>query len=87
MLSFEILSKSTISQCIKITKPSKTKSHFERLLSEIYARQPCENNQEVFIDCLKPRSNKNKFECKKCGCTDFYVLDYQNSSFETLSSL
>ena len=27
------------------------------------------------IDCLKPRSNKN------CGCTEFYVLDCQNSSF------
>ena len=69
-----------------MTTPSKTKSHFERLLSEIYARQPCENNQEVFIDCLKPRSNKNKFECKKSGCTEFYVLDYQNSLFVILSS-
>ena len=36
---------------------------------------------------LKPRSNKNKFECKKCGCTEFYVLDYQNSLFKILSSL
>ena len=41
--------------------PSKTKSRFEQLLSEIYARRPCENNQKVCIDCLKPRSNKNKF--------------------------
>ena len=32
-----------------------------------------ENNQQACIDCLKPRSNKNKFECKKCGCTDFHV--------------
>ena len=70
-----------------MTTPSKTKSHFEQLLSEIYARQICKNNQKVCIDCLKPRSNKNKFECKKCGCTDFYVLDYQNSSFVILSSL
>ena len=70
-----------------MTTPSKTKSHFEQLLSEIYARQICKNNQKVCIDCLKPRSNKNKFECKNCGCTDFYVLDYQNSSFEILSSL
>ena len=67
--------------------PSKTKSHFEQLLSEIYARQICKNNQKVCIDCLKPRSNKNKFECKNCGCTEFYVLDYQNSSFVILSSL
>ena len=67
--------------------PSKTKSHFERLLSEIYARSFRKNNQQVCIDCLKPKSNKNKFECKNCVCTDFYMLDYQNSSFKILSSL
>ena len=70
-----------------MTTPSKTKSHFEQLLSEIYARQICKNNQKVCIDCLKPRSNKNKFECKKYGCTKFYVLDYQNSLLVILSSL
>ena len=42
---------------------SKTKSRFEQLLSEIYARQSRENNQKVCIDCLKPRSNKKKLEC------------------------
>ena len=70
-----------------MTTPSKTKSRFEQLLSEIYARRVRKNNQQVCIDCLKPRSNKNKFECKNCGCTEFYVLDYQNSSFKILSSL
>ena len=65
--------------------PSKTKSHFEQLLYQIYARWVRENNQQVCIDCLKPRSNKNKFECKNCGCTN--VLDYQNSSIKILSSL
>ena len=70
-----------------MTSTSETKSHFEQLLSEIYARRPRENNQKVCIDCLKPISNKNKFECKNCGCTDFYMLDYQNSSFKILSSL
>ena len=65
----------------------KIKYRFERLLSEIYAVRPRENNKRVCIDCLKPRSNKNIFECKNCGCTDFYVLDYQNSLFEILSSL
>ena len=50
---------------------SKTKSCFEQLLSEICARWFCENNQQVCIDCLKPRSNKNKFECKNCSSTDF----------------
>ena len=48
-----------------MTTPSKTKSHFERLLSEIYARWFCKNNQQKCIDCLKPRSNKNERECKK----------------------
>ena len=70
-----------------MTTPSKTKSHFEQFLSEIYARRSQENNQKVCIDCLKPRSNKNKFECKNCGSTKLYVLDYQNSSFKILSSL
>ena len=65
----------------------KTKSRFEQLLSEIYSRWVRKNNQQECKDCLKPRSNKNKFECKNCDCTDFYVLDYQNSSFEILSSL
>ena len=45
------------------------------------------NNQKVCIDCLQPTSNKNKFECKNCDYTDFYVLHYQNSSFKILSSL
>ena len=67
--------------------PSKTKSCFEQLLSEIYARRFRKNNQKVCIDCLKPRSDKNKFERKNCGCTESYVLDYQNSSFKILSSL
>ena len=66
---------------------SKTKSHFDQLLSETYARRPHENNQKVCIDCLKPRSNRNKFEFENCGRTDFYVLDYQNSSFKILSYL
>ena len=39
-----------------MTTMSKTKSRFERLLSEIYAVRLCKNNQQVCIDCLKPRS-------------------------------
>ena len=58
--------------------PSKTISRFEQLLSEIYAKRPRENNEKLCINCLKPRSNKNKFECKNCGCTDFYVFNYQD---------
>ena len=64
-----------------MTTTSETKSHFEQLLSKIYARRLHENNQKVCIDCLKPRSNKNKFECKKCGCSEFYVLDRLSKFF------
>ena len=72
---------------MKMKTPLKTKSHFEQLLSKIDAKSLRENNQQVCIDCLKPRSGKNKFECKNCGCTEFYVPDYQNSSFVILPSL
>ena len=71
----------------KNDKTVKNKSHFEQLLSKIYARRFCKNNQKMCIDCLKARSNKNKFECKNYGWTEFHVLDYQNSSFKILSSL
>ena len=64
-----------------------SKFGIRQLLLKIDARRLRENNEQVCIDCLKPRSNKNKFECKKCGCTEFYVLDYQNSSYVILSSL
>ena len=64
-----------------------SKSRFEQTLFEIYTKSFHNNNQKVCIDCLKSRSNKNKFECKKCGCTESYVLNYQNSLFKILSSL
>ena len=70
-----------------MTTPAKTKPHFEQLLSDICTRRPHKNNQKVYVDCLKARSNKNKFDCKNCGSTEMYVLDYQNSSFAILSSL
>ena len=72
---------------MKMTAPSKTNSRFEQPLSEIYAKRPHQNNQQVCTDCLKPRWNENKFECQNCGCTKFYVLDYENSSFRIFSSL
>ena len=62
-----------------------SKFGIRQLLLKIDARRLRENNEQVCIDCLKPRSNKNKFECKNCGCTKFYVLDYENSSFEIFS--
>ena len=69
-----------------MTTPSETKSRFEQLLSKIYPKRPCKD-QKVCIDCLKPKSNKNKFESKSCGYSEFCVLNYQNSSFVILSSL
>ena len=42
-----------------------SKSHFEQLLSKIYANSFHKNNQKVCIDSLKPRSNKDKLERKK----------------------
>ena len=39
---------------------SKSKSYHDRVLSKIDARKLHENNQQKFIDCLKPRSNKNE---------------------------
>ena len=70
-----------------MTTTLETKSRFEQHLSKIYPVRLCENNQKVCIDCLKPRSNKNKLERKNCGCTKFYALDYQNSSYLIFSSL
>ena len=34
------------------------------------------NNQQMCIDCLEPRSNKDERECKKSGCDHFYVPNY-----------
>ena len=51
-----------------MTTTSKTKSRFNQVLLKIDARTFHENNQQKCIDCLKPRSNKNKPECKKCSC-------------------
>ena len=59
-----------------MTTTSKTKSRFNQVLLKIDARTFRENNQRKCIDCLKPRSNKNEPECKKCSCNEFYVPNY-----------
>ena len=59
-----------------MTTPSKTKSRFNQVLLKIDARSLRENNQQKCIDCLKPRSNKNELECKRCGCNHFFVPNY-----------
>ena len=60
-----------------MTKLSKTKSHFKPVPSKIYASNLAKrlrtNNQQMCIDCLKPRSNKNERECKRCDCACFHV--------------
>ena len=58
---------------MKMATAPTTKSHYERVLLKIDARSLRENHQQKRIDCLKPRSNKNRLECKKCGCNKFYV--------------
>ena len=68
-----------------MTTTSKTKSYYERVLSKIDAKRLRENNQQKHIDCLKPRSNKNELECKKCGCNEFYVPNYYSFSFVIFS--
>ena len=42
---------------------SKAKSRFSQVLLKIEAFAKKINKK--FIDCLKPRSNKNELECKK----------------------
>ena len=59
-----------------MTTPSKTNSRFNQVLLKIDARSLRENNQQMCIDCLQLRSNKNELECKKCGCNEFYVPNY-----------
>ena len=58
-----------------MTTSSKTKSYPKPVLFKTYANNLAkslhENNQQMRIYCLKPRSNKNKRECKKCGRDTF----------------
>ena len=58
-----------------------SKFHIRQLLLKIDARSLREKNQQKCIDCLKPRPNKNELECKKCGWNEFYLCNYQSSSF------
>ena len=55
-----------------MTTTSETKSRTKQVLLKIYGKRFHWNNQQVCIDCVKPISNKNELECKKCGC--MYVI-------------
>ena len=39
-----------------------------RFNSKNYQSDNFINNQQMWIDCLKPGSNKNECKCKRCGC-------------------
>ena len=56
-----------------MTTTSKTKSHPKQVPFKVYAKRFYINNQQVHIDSLKPRSNKNDHECKKCDC-DYFCM-------------
>ena len=53
-------------------------SHLESIKSKktFCSKKYQSDNQQRCLDCLKPRSNKNELECKKCGCNYFYVSYY-----------
>ena len=55
---------------------SKSIKSNKRLYSKNYQSYNHTNNQQVCINCLKPRSNKNERQCKKCRCDHFYVSNY-----------
>ena len=48
----------------------------KRLYLKKYQNDNHTNNQQNSIDCLKPRSNRNERECKKCGFDYFYMPNY-----------
>ena len=58
-----------------------TKFRIRQLLFKNDARRVREKNQQKCIDYLKPKSNKNELECKKCVCNESYAPNYQSSSF------
>ena len=49
-----------------------------------YSKKHQSDNQQMCIDCLKPRLNKNERECKKCGCNYIYMPSYLSFSFIVL---
>ena len=53
-----------------------SKFRIRKLLLKIDARRLREKNEQKRTDCLKPRSNKNELEYKKCGCNQFHVPNY-----------
>ena len=51
-------------------------SEIVKSYKRFYSKSYQSDYKKKCIDCLKPRSNKNERECKKCGCDYFYVPNY-----------
>ena len=64
--------KSCLEPVVDFESNSKSIKSYKRFRSKKYQI----DNKQKWIDCLKPRSNKNELECKKCGCDYFYVPNY-----------
>ena len=64
--------KSHLKPVVDFKSSSKIVKSYKWFRSKKYQR----SNQQKCIDCLKPKSNKNELECKKCGCNDFYVPNH-----------
>ena len=57
-------------------QPVENVKSYKWFCSKKYQNDNHTNNKQKCIDCLKPRSNKNDHEWKKCGCNYFYVCKY-----------
>ena len=64
--------KSCLKPVADFVSNSKSVKSYKQFRSKKYQS----DNQQRCIDCLKPRSNKNELECKKCGYNYFYVPNY-----------
>ena len=65
-----------------MTTPSKTKPHFEQLLSDICTRRPHKNNQKVYYIASKQDQIKTNLIVKtvvalKCMCSIIKILHLQ----------
>ena len=68
----QYIEKKSLTKSKDYYKPIKTNSAF----NGNYIAKRFHTNNQAFIDCLKPRPNKNECECKKCGCDYFYASNY-----------
>ena len=60
--------------CPKPVADFESNSKSVKINKRFYSKKYQSDNKRKRIDCLKPRSNKNELECKKCGCDNFIYL-------------